>query len=57
MKDKIFEWFGRNQQNIGYVGGACGVLAGLGYALQGNYGLALLWVVVGGMIFTDTRRL
>ncbi len=56
MKDKIFEWCGRNRQKIGYVGGACGVLAGLGYSLQGNYGLALLWVVIGGMIFIDTRR-
>ena len=31
MKDKIFEWCGRNRQKIGYVGGACGVLAGMGY--------------------------
>ena len=57
MKDKIFEWFGRNQQKIGYIGGTCGVLAGLGHALQGNYGLALLWATVGGMIFIDIRRL
>lgn len=57
MKDKILNWLGRNQQNIGYIGGICGLLAGLGYALQGNYGLGLLWLVVGGMIFIDTRRL
>ena len=57
MKDKIFEWFGRHQRTIGFIGGTSGVLAGLGYALQGNTGLALLWLVVGGMIIIDTRRL
>lgn len=57
MKDKIFEWIGRHQQTIGYIGGASGMLAGLGYALQGNTGLALLWLVVGGMIIIDARRL
>ncbi len=57
MRDKIFEWLGRNQQKIAYIGGTCGLLAALGYALQGNYGFAALWAVVGGMIFIDTRRL
>ncbi len=57
MKDKIFEWIGRNRQTIGYTAGACSVLAALSYALQGNNGLALLWSVIGGMIIIDTRRL
>ncbi len=57
MKDKIFEWIGRNRQPIGYTAGACSMLAALSYALQGNTGTALLWVVVGIMIFIDTRRL
>lgn len=57
MKDKIFEWIGRNRQTIGYTASVCGALAGLSHALQGNFGLALLWLVIGGMIFIDTRRL
>lgn len=57
MKDKIFEWIGRNRQNIGYTAGACSILVALNSALQGNNGTALLWAVVGIMIFIDTRRL
>lgn len=57
MKDKIFEWIGRNRQTIGYTACVCSMLVALNSALQGNNGTALLWAVVGIMIFIDTRRL
>lgn len=57
MKDKIFEWFGRNRQTIGYTAGVCSMLVALNSALHGNNGTAWLWAMVGIMIFMDTRRL
>lgn len=57
MKDKIFEWIERNRQTIGYTVCVCSVLVALTSALQGHTGTALLWTVVSGMIFIDTKRL
>ena len=57
MKDKIFEWIGRNRQTIGYTAGVSSILVALNSALHGNNGTAWLWAMVGIMIFMDTRRL
>lgn len=49
-------WFGRNRRTIGYTIGGLNVLAGLSYALQGQFGMTLLWLVIGGMIILDTHE-
>ncbi len=55
MKDKFFEWLGRNRKTIGYTVGGLNLLAALNYLVQGQYGLAVLWLAIGGMIVLDTR--
>ena len=54
MKDKFFVWFGRNRKTIGYTIGGANLLVALSHLIQGQYGLMLLWVVIGFMIMFDT---
>jgi hypothetical protein len=54
MVDKFFVWFGNNRKTIGYTIGGINVLSGINYAVQGNYGLALLWLIIGSAIILDS---
>ncbi len=54
MKDKIVIWFEQNRRPIGYTVGGLNLLAALNYLIQGQYGLAVLWLVIGGTIVFDT---
>jgi hypothetical protein len=54
--DKFFEWFGRNRKTIGYTVGGLNLLAAVSYLIQGQYGLAILWLFVGSMIVYDSQR-
>ena len=54
MKDKFIEWFGRNRRTIGYTVGGLNLLVALSHLIQGQYGLMLLGLVIGGMIVFDT---
>jgi hypothetical protein len=56
MKDKFFEWFDRNRKTIGYTVGVLNLLAAVSYLIQGQYGLAMLWLFVGSMIVYDSQR-
>ena len=56
MKDKFFEWFDRNRKTIGYTVGGLNLLAAVSYLIQGQYGLAMLWLFVGSMIVYDSQR-
>jgi hypothetical protein len=53
MKDKFFVWFGRNRRTIGYTIGGFNLLIALSHLIQAQYGLALLWVVIGATIVFD----
>ena len=53
MKDKIFEWFGRNRRPIGYTAGGLNLLVALNHLIQGEIGLAVLWLFIGVMIVID----
>lgn len=55
MKDKILIWFGRNRKAIGYTVGGLNLLAALSHLARGEIGLAIVWLVIGGMIVLDTR--
>lgn len=55
MMDKFFVWFGRNRKTIGYTIGGLNLLLAVNYLVQGQYGLALLWLFIGSMIVYDTR--
>jgi hypothetical protein len=54
MLDKFIVWFGNNRKTIGYTIGGVNILAGLNHAFQGDYGLALLWFIIGGAIILDS---
>ena len=54
MLDKFIVWFGNNRKAIGYTIGGVNVLSGINFAVQGNYGLALLWLIIGGAIILDS---
>ena len=54
MLDKFIVWFGNNRKTIGYTIGGVNVLSGINYAVQGTYGLALLWLIIGGAIILDS---
>ncbi len=54
MKDKILIWIGINRKPIGYTIGGLNLLVALNHLLQGEIGLAILWLVIGGMIVLDT---
>jgi len=54
MIDKFYVWFGNNRKAIGYTIGGVNVLSGINFAVQGNYGLALLWLIIGGAIILDS---
>ena len=55
MKNKILIWIGRNRKAIGYTVGGLNLLAALNYLALGQYGLAVLWLIIGAMIVLDTR--
>ena len=55
MIDKFFIWFGRNRKTIGYTIGGLNLLLAVNYLIQGQYGMAMLWLLIGGMIVYDTR--
>jgi hypothetical protein len=57
MKDKILIWIGRNRKAIGYTAGGLNLLSAVSYLAQGHYGLAVLWLVIGGMLVLDARGL
>jgi hypothetical protein len=54
MLDKFIVWFGNNRRAIGYGIGGVNLLSGINFAVQGNYGLALLWLIIGGAIILDS---
>ena len=56
MKDKILIWLGRNRKEIAYTIAGINLLAALSHLIQGQYGLALLWLVISTMIIIDTRE-
>lgn len=55
MMDKFFVWFGRNRKTIGYTVGVLNLSLAVSYMIQGQYGMAMLWLFVGAMIVYDTR--
>lgn len=54
MLDKFFVWFGNNRKTIGYTIGGLNVLGGINHVLHGDYGLALLWFIIGGFLILDS---
>lgn len=56
MKDKILIWFGRNRKTIGYTIAGLNLLVAVNHLMQGQYGLAVLWLVIATMIVIDTRE-
>lgn len=56
MFEKFMLWFNRNRRPIGYTIGGMNILGGVNYAVQGNTGLALLWIVIGTLLILDAKE-
>ena len=56
MKDRILDWLELNRRPVGYTVGGLIILAGVGYALQGSWGMAVLWIVLGSFLVWDTHQ-
>jgi hypothetical protein len=54
MLDKFYVWFGNNRKTIGYTIGGLNVLGGVNHVFHGDYGLALLWFIIGGFLILDS---
>jgi hypothetical protein len=54
--NKFMEWFGKNRKPIGYTVGALNVLAGINHLLHGQFGLAVLWIVIGSFLIWDAHE-
>jgi hypothetical protein len=53
--EKIKGWLWSNRSKIGYTIGALNLLSGISYAVNGDYGLAVLWLVIGSFIIYDVK--
>ena len=53
MKDRFLEWLGRNRRAIGYTAGVMNLLVALNHLIQGDIGLAVLWLAIGVMMVID----
>jgi hypothetical protein len=53
--NKFKEWLWHNRTKIGYTIGVLNVLTGINYAVTGDYGLAVLWIVIGSFIIYDVK--
>lgn len=56
MFEKFMVWFSANRKPIGYTVGGMNVLGGVNHALHGDFGLAVLWIVIGGLLIVDARE-
>lgn len=50
---KFAEWLLSKRRPVGYTIGGLNILLGVNYALQGEAGLAILWIVLGSFLVWD----
>jgi len=53
--NNFLTWIQNNRRSIGYTIGGLNLLSALSHAFNGNYGLAVLWLVIGGFLILDAR--
>ena len=53
---KLVDWLGRNRQKIGYTIGGLNLLVALNHLVLGQWGLAILWFVIGGFLIFDAKE-
>ena len=53
--NKFLDWLHNNRRPIGYTIGGLNLLAALSHLVNGNYGLAVLGLVIGGFLVLDAR--
>ena len=52
--NKFLDWFYKNRKTIGYTIGGLNLLSAVNYAVNGDYGMAVLWTVIGAFLVIDT---
>lgn len=55
MKDKFFEWFGRNRKTIGYTVGGINVFNGVMSLAFGDTVSGIFWLILGSAIVFDAK--
>ena len=51
--NKFLDWFYKNRKPIGYTIGGLNLLSAVNYAVNGDYGMAVLWTVIGAFLVID----
>lgn len=54
--NKILDWANHNRKAIGYTIGGLNLLAALNYALNGQFGMAVTWTVIGAFLVWDAAE-
>jgi hypothetical protein len=54
--NKFLDWFYKNRKTIGYTIGGLNLLSAVNYAVNGDYGLAVLWTVIGAFLVIDAHE-
>lgn len=50
---KFFEWLGSNRKPVGYSLGALNILVAVNHLYNTEFGLAVLWFVIGSFLIWD----
>lgn len=51
--NKFLDWFYKNRKPIGYTIGGLNLLSAVNHAVNGDYGLAVVWTVIGAFLVID----
>jgi hypothetical protein len=54
--NKFLDWFYKNRKTIGYTIGGLNLLAAVNYAVNGDYGLAIMWAVISAFLIVDAHE-
>ena len=54
--NKFLDWFYKNRKTIGYTIGGLNLLSAVNYAVNGDYGQAVLWAVIGAFLVIDAHE-
>lgn len=51
--NSFLNWIYKNRKPIGYTVGGLNVLSAINHAVNGDWGMAVLWFVIGAFLILD----
>ena len=51
--NSFLNWIFKNRKPIGYTVGGLNVLSAINHAVNGDWGMAVLWFVIGAFLILD----